>query len=125
MVDLVLERVAQTAGEKRLVGIIAVDPIEEILANKLTTILSRAEERDLVDLLFIERQGLRIEDGLAAALQKDGGCTPAALAWVLSEITVPDAAVLPGGVTPGELRGFVDALVVRLRRAAFPGSEAP
>jgi aryl-alcohol dehydrogenase-like predicted oxidoreductase len=121
----VLERVAQTAGEKRLVGIIAVDPIEEILANKLTTILSRAEERDLVDLLFIERQGLRIEDGLAAALLKDGGCTPAALAWVLSEITVPDAAVLPGGIAPGELRRFVDALVVRLRRAAFPGPATP
>jgi len=125
VVDLVLERVAQTAGEKRLVGIIAVDPIEEILANKLTTILSRAEERDLVDLLFIERQGLRIEDGLAAALLKDGGCTPAALAWVLSEITVPDAAVLPGGIAPGELRRFVDALVVRLRRAAFPGPATP
>ena len=125
VVDLVLERVAQTAGEKRLVGIIAVDPIEEILANKLTTILSRAEERDLVDLLFIERQGLRIEDGLAAALQKDGGCTPAALAWVLSEVTVPDAAVLPGGIAPTELRRFVDALVVRLRRAAFPGPATP
>ena len=121
VVDLVLERVAQTAGEKRLIGTIAVDPIEEILANKLTTILSRAEERDLIDLFFIERQGLRIEDGLVAALQKDGGCTPAALAWVLSEITVPDGASLPSGIVPSELRGFVDALVVRLRRAAFPG----
>jgi len=121
VVDLVLERVAQTAGEKRLIGTIAVDPIEEILANKLTTILSRAEERDLIDLFFIERQGLRIEDGLVAALQKDGGCTPAALAWVLSEITVLDGASLPSGIVPSELRGFVDALVVRLRRAAFPG----
>ena len=98
---------------------------EEILANKLTTILSRAEERDLIDLLFIERRGLRIEDGLAAALRKDGGCTPAALAWVLSEITIPGAAVLPGGIAPTELRRFVDALVVRLRRAAFPASGTP
>jgi hypothetical protein len=122
VVDLVLDRVAQTAGPKRWVGTIAVDPIEEILANKLTTVLSRAEERDLVDLLWLERQGLRIESALPAALEKDGGCTPAALAWVLSEVTVPDGQVLPGDVTGAELRQFVSGLIVRLRRAAYPAS---
>jgi len=121
VVDLVLERVPQTCGAKKIIGSISVDPLAEILVNKLTTILSRAEERDLVDLLFLERHGLRIEDSLLPALEKDGGCTPAALAWVLSEITVPDGASLPSGIVPSELRGFVDALVVRLRRAAFPG----
>ena len=120
VVDLVLERVPQTAGAKRWIGGIAIDPLEEILANKLTTVLSRAEERDLVDLLFLERQGLRLEDGLAAAQQKDGGCTPAALAWVLAEISVPDGAAIPGDVTAEELRHFLADLVVRLRRAAFP-----
>jgi Nucleotidyl transferase AbiEii toxin, Type IV TA system len=124
VVDLVLERAPQTAGAKRTIGSITVDPIEEILANKLTTVLSRAEERDLVDLLFIERQGLRVEDGLRAAQEKDGGCTPAALAWVLAEVSIPDDAILPAGVTAEELRGFVADLIVRLRRAAFPGSAA-
>lgn len=122
VVDLVLERVAQTAGAKRWVGTIAVDPIEEILANKLTTVVARAEERDLVDLLWLERYGLTVEQALPAALEKDGGCTAAALAWVLSEVVIPDGAVLPGGVTPSELRVFIDDLVVRLRRAAHPGS---
>jgi aryl-alcohol dehydrogenase-like predicted oxidoreductase len=112
--------------ERRFFLTIAVDPPEEILANKLTTILSRAEERDLVDLLWLERKGLRIEGALEAALAKDGGCTPAALAWILSEVTVPDGATLPGGVTPGELRDFVADVIVRLRRASFPGlSGAP
>jgi hypothetical protein len=120
VVDLVFERVVQTAGPKRRIGTIAVDPVEEILANKLTTVLSRAEERDLVDLLWLERQGLRIEGALAAALAKDGGCTPAALAWVLSDVTIPDDAALPGGVTGAELRAFVSELIVRLRRAAYP-----
>jgi hypothetical protein len=120
IVDLVLERVAQTAGPKRWVGTIAVDPVEEILANKLTTVLSRAEERDLVDLLWLERIGLRIEDALAAALTKDGGCTPATLAWVLSEVTIADDTPLPGGISAAELRAFLSALVVRLRVAAFP-----
>jgi len=124
VVDLVLERVPQAAGAKRVIGSVSVDPLEEILVNKLTTLLSRAEERDLVDLLFLERRGLKAEDGLPAALEKDGGCTPAALAWVLSEVSIPDGVELPGGVSAAELRTFVADLIVRLRRAAFPASEA-
>jgi predicted nucleotidyltransferase component of viral defense system len=123
VVDLVLERVPQTAGPKRTVGMIEVDPIEEILANKLTALLSRVEERDLVDLLCLERRGYRVEDALSAALAKDGGCTAAALAWVLSEIAIPDGISLPGDVTPAELRQFVASLIVRLRRAAFPATD--
>ncbi len=124
VVDLVLERVSQTCGAKRVIGSISIDPLAEILVNKLTTILSRAEERDLVDLLFLERHGLTIEDALPPALEKDGGCTPAALAWVLAEVTIPDGIDLPGGVSGAELHQFVDDLIVRLRRAAFPASEA-
>lgn len=82
--------------------------------------LGRAEERDLVDLLFLERAGLRIEDALDAALAKDGGCTPATLAWILSEISIPEAARLPAGVDAPTLRAFVDDLVKRLRRLALP-----
>jgi hypothetical protein len=122
IVDLVLDRVAQTAGPKRWMGKIAVDPVEEILANKLTTVLSRAEERDLVDLLWLERHGLRIEHALPAALAKDGGCTPATLAWVLSEVSIADGTPLPGGVSAAELRAFLASLVVRLRAAAFPAA---
>lgn len=55
VVDLVWDRVEQAYPEKQDIVGIRIDPIEEILANKLTTILSRAEERDLVDLYFLER----------------------------------------------------------------------
>jgi hypothetical protein len=123
VVDLVLERVPQIIGAKHLIGTVRVDPLEEILVNKLTTILSRAEERDLVDLLFLERHGLKIEGALKPALEKDGGCTPAALAWVLADVSIPDGVELPGDVSPAELRQFVAELVVRLRRAAFPTPE--
>lgn len=121
VVDLVWERVPSAFPDKPERAGIRIDPIEEILINKLTAVLSRAEERDVVDLLFLERAGHRAEQALAAALAKDGGCTPAALAWVLSQITVADEAALPGGVTGRELRGFLDDLVKRLRRAAAPG----
>ena len=124
VVDLVWERVPSAYPDKVETAGVRVDPIEEILVNKLTTVVSRSEERDIVDLLILEQRGLRIEDGLAAALAKDGGCTPAALAFVLSEVVVPDSATLPGGVSPVALRLFIEDLVVRLRRVAHPGPQA-
>jgi len=120
IVDLVLERVQQAYPQKTDTNGIRLDPIEEILINKLTTALSRAEERDLVDLMFLERAGLSLESALPAALAKDGGCTPAALAYVLSQIRIPDGVPLPSGVAPAELRSYLEDLVKRLRDAAAP-----
>ncbi len=120
VVDLVLERVAQIRPEKLEIDGIRLDPPEEILANKLTTLVGRSEERDVVDVMLLERAGHRVEDALSGALAKDGGCTPATLAWVLSEIQIPDGARLPGGVSPGETREYLADLVTRLRRAAAP-----
>jgi hypothetical protein len=37
------------------------------MANKLNTIVSRAEQRDLVDLHFLERAGSRIETAIDLA----------------------------------------------------------
>lgn len=120
LVDLVWERVAPVHAEKRVIRGIRIDPIEEILVNKLTAAVSRAEERDLVDLLKLEQAGYRVESALAGALQKDGGCTPAALAWVLSQVAVPDGASLPAGVSPAELRAYLVDLQTRLLRASAP-----
>ena len=92
----------------------------ESFANKLCTVLSRSEERDLVDLMLLDRAGHVVEDALQAALSKDGGCTPAALAWNLSQVSIPDGVELPGEATAAELSEFVAELVVRLRRAAAP-----
>ena len=120
LVDLVWDRARQVIPYKERRGIVRIDPVGEILVNKLTTVLSRAEERDLVDLMFLEKAGHSIEAALPAALAKDGGCTPEALAWVLSEITIPDSASLPANVSPADLRAFVSGLIQRLRRLALP-----
>ena len=69
---------------------------------------------------FLERAGYAVEAGLPAALAKDGGCTPATLAWLLSEVVVPDGANLPGGVAPDALRTYVSELVTRLLVLAAP-----
>lgn len=120
IVDAVHEQTVQRIANKPRIGAVVVDPPEEILANKLTAVVGRMEERDLVDILFLERAGYRVEDALPSALAKDGGCTPATLAWLLSEIRIPDGIVLPGNVAPETLRTFIDDLVVRLRRSAHP-----
>lgn len=122
VVDLVRERV--TAGQRAKVqrGTVKLDSIEEILANKLCALLSRAELRDLVDIIFLERAGLRIEDVLPDAMQKDGGLTPAQLAWVLSELRIGDDARIPGNLSAAELRAGLESLIHRLTRLAAPPS---
>jgi hypothetical protein len=46
----------------------------EILANKLCTLLSRSELRDLVDMYALERAGFRVEHAPPLAEKKDAGC---------------------------------------------------
>lgn len=120
VVDLVLDRAAgETVSRPQRSGVV-LDPPEEILANKLTALAARAEVRDLIDVMMLEREGLRVEDALEAALMKDGGCTPATLAWVLSQIEIADGAKLPGDVPAATLREYLATLIKRLRIAAFP-----
>ena len=120
VVDLVRDRVPPVFAGKADFGGVLVDPIEEIVANKLTTVVGRMEERDLVDLYVLEGAGYRVENFLDAALAKDGGCTPATLAWLLSELQIPTDAKLAGGVNPRALSAWIGELVQRLRRAAAP-----
>jgi len=120
VIDLVRDAGVQTFPQKLEFDQIIVDSIEEILVNKLTAIVGRAEERDLVDLYFLAASGLSIVRALPAAEAKDGGCTPANLAWLLSEVDIPDGITLPAQLSAATLRAFVAELIVTLRRLALP-----
>jgi len=120
IVDLVIEHAEQLRPEKPLHGVVRVDPAEEIFANKLCALLGRSEIRDLVDVRALEGLGLSLREALDAGQRKDGGLTPAQLAWVLSQITIGDATTLPGGVPPAELREYLRGLIDRLVRLAHP-----
>jgi hypothetical protein len=120
VIDLIRERVAQIVSDKPMVGIIRIDPPEEILANKLCALLGRAEIRDLVDVRALEISGYPVEAALSAAASKDAGLTPGQLSWVLNQITLGDALVPPGGITVEELRTYLRDLIARLSRLAFP-----
>lgn len=119
VVDLVKD-VAPATSDAIEIERVVLDRPEEILANKLTALVGRAEERDLVDVLFLEKAGYSIDAALPQALAKDGGCTPATLAWLLSEIEIPDGVVLPATVTPAELRSYVKELIDRFLVLASP-----
>ena len=120
VVDLVRDLAPQLYSEKQVIGGIRVDPPEEILANKLCTLLSRAEIRDLVDVRALEQAGFPVERYFEAATRKDGGLTPGQLAWVLSEIRIGEDAQPPGGVSASELRDYLQDLRARLAQMALP-----
>ena len=120
VVDLVRDRAPQLDEEKTEISGIPVDSPSEIMANKLGTLLSRAELRDLVDVRALEAAGFSVEDHLAAAMRKDAGLTPAQLAWVLSQVEIGSDASPPGGVTGDELQRYLSELIDRLTAMAFP-----
>ncbi len=122
VVELVRDRAPQLVTSKPLIGTIRVDPPKEIIANKLCTLLSRAEIRDLVDVRALEAAGYCVADHLEQACRKDGGLTPGQLAWVLSQIVIGDDARLPEGVSVDELRWYLRDLENRLSEIAFPPS---
>jgi Nucleotidyl transferase AbiEii toxin, Type IV TA system len=120
LVDIVHEQVSQLHAIKPVMDGIAVDPMDEIFVNTLTALVGRQEERDLVDVWFMEQRGLRVEDALAAAHAKDGGCTPATLAWLLTSYPIPPDGRLPRGLTSSVLKTWRDELIDRLLRCALP-----
>jgi hypothetical protein len=120
VIDLIRERLVQIITNKPVIGIIRVDPPEEILANKLCALLGRAEIRDLVDVRALEISGYPVESALPAAALKDAGLTPGQLSWVLSQIALGDDLTPPGGISVQELRKYLNDLVARLSRLAFP-----
>lgn len=87
-IDLVYEGVPDLEPPPPPVEDIIVESLVDLRAAKITCILSRSEPRDLVDLLFLERHGHRVEDDLPLALRKDGGIDPGVLAWLLGQFPV-------------------------------------
>lgn len=119
IVDLVIDRAPMVETEKASFGAIHVDTLREIAANKICTLLSRCEIKDLVDLQALLDGGEDLGRALADAEKKEAGADPATLAWLLSELRIGPEARLPGGVDLARLIAFRDALVPRLRALAF------
>jgi len=118
--NIVRDLAPQIDTEKPVRDGIRIDSPREIMANKLCTLLSRGELRDLVDVMALEQAGYGVEEHLELAARKDAGLTPGQLAWVLSQLEIGEDASPPGGVSADELRGYLDELVRRLSEVAYP-----
>lgn len=120
VIDLVREYVFQISPEKPIINGIRVDSPEEILANKLCALLSRSEIRDLIDVRELENAGFSLENALTAASKKDAGLTASQLAWVLNQIKFGDDFQPSGEVSADELRIYLQDLITKLTKLAFP-----
>lgn len=77
---------------------IYVDSQYEIIVNKLCTLLSRSELRDLMDLQLLLHQNPNIEltKVLHDASKKDAGFSAIVLAWVLQDFPIKTLAITIG-----------------------------
>jgi hypothetical protein len=123
LVDVVVDRAPQLDSQKALFDGIRVDTLREIIANKLTTLLSRAEVKDVVDLYFLEQAGHDILASIPDARSKDGGWDPAVVSMLLDGL---DTTELPPwllrAITPGDLQAFLQRLRLAIAAKALPDS---
>lgn len=80
----------------------------------------RAEPRDLVDVLFVERNGYAPERDLGLALLKDSGVDPGILAWLLRDFPVQPLPQMLMPLSVAELSSYRDELAERLRLLSLP-----
>ncbi len=121
IIDIVVGVEAQVDPDKMWIGDIRVDTLHEIMLNKITTLISRCELKDIVDLFFLEKEGFRVEAYFEEAQQKDGGLDPSMISLLLNSLTVselPDYLIKP--LSLEELRAFIGNLKNRMALMAYP-----
>lgn len=121
IIDVVVDRAPQLDTEKARFDGIRVDTLREILANKLTTLLSRTELKDVVDLYFLEQAGHDILYAIPDAQAKDGGWEPAMVSMLLDGLHVNELpAWMIRALTAEDLQAFLTRLRLAIADLALP-----
>ena len=121
VIDFVIEKTPQIDKIKNQFGDMVVDTLNEIGVNKMCTLLSRSEIKDIIDLYYLEQAGFKIEDHIEDAKKKDGGFDPATISYLLSTVeisSVPQYLVKPLKVA--ELKEFINNLRKRMAEISYP-----
>lgn len=121
IIDIVVDVESQIDPDKPWIGEIRVDTLHEIMLNKITTLISRCELKDIVDLYFLEKEGFLVEAYFEEAQKKDGGLDPSMISLLLNFLTVlelPDYMIKP--LSLEELRDFIKNLKRRMALIAYP-----
>jgi len=123
IIDVVVDRVPQVDALKASVDGIRVDTLREILANKLSTLVSRSELKDLVDLYFLEMSGCDLLAAIPDARAKDAGWEPAVVSMLLDEmhVEVPPEWLIRE-VSVADLEAFIRKLRLGLAERALPSA---
>lgn len=121
IIDAVVDRAPQLDVEKASFDGIRVDTLREIIANKLNTLLSRTELKDVVDLYFLEKSGHDLLASVPDAQSKDGGWEPAVVAMLLDELRVHEMPTwMIQQLSPSDLEAFLQKLRLAFSRLALP-----
>ena len=121
LIDIVSDHAPQLDKKKELVGGIRVDTLREMTANKLTTLLSRTEVKDVVDLFFLEQAGHDVIGSLPDAAVKDGGWDPAMAALLLESLDINKLPFfLLKDLNTDDFKVFVQRLRLAIAEQALP-----
>jgi len=121
IVDIVVDLSPQVNPEKIWIDNIRVDTLREIMLNKITTLISRCEIKDIVDLYFLEKTGFVVEECFEDAQLKDGGLDPSMISLILNSLTITELpSYMIKTLTVDDLRNYVIELKHRMALLALP-----
>ena len=121
IIDFVKEVVPQISEAKTRFDGVTVDTLDDIAANKICTVISRAEIKDYIDLYFLARAGYPLENYIQLAQRKDAGVSRAMLAYILSEFKlskIPDFMI--AAISLEEVQEYFQSLARKLAVESFP-----
>jgi predicted nucleotidyltransferase component of viral defense system len=118
--DLVHEALPDIESPPPPVDGVVAESFADLRASKLACLLSRAEPRDLVDVMFLDRLGHSPEADLSLALKKDAGIDPGILGWLLRDFPTSPLPRMLVPLTEDDVKRFRDELAERFRRVALP-----
>jgi hypothetical protein len=92
-----------------------------MIANKLTTLVSRTELKDVVDLYFLQQAGHDLLAAVPDAQTKDGGWEPAVVSMLLNGLHVTELPDwLLRELSLGDLKAFLTQLRLSIANLALP-----
>lgn len=126
-VDFVHELAQQVSARKLHHGPYIFDPLEEIFANKICTLVGRSEVRDLWDVYHLIGRGYDLFQGIEHANIKDGGVDLESVLFVISSLNweaLKKAARRAGYGNWDQIEAFYASLKEQLAMRILPRGES-
>ncbi len=121
-IDFVRETVNQVIKDKPIRKDVRVDTPEDICANKITTLISRQEIKDAIDLFFLAEANYRPQQFFEHAREKDAGLTKEIFSQITGSIELNEwPSFMIKKPSPDKFNDFFQSLSHKFARDSFPG----